>query len=375
MNFKTFSRVVLIFLLISGTLWVWMWGVRQVFPNNPPGIVLDMYKGVAPETNPWLEPWQRWDTPHYQAIAERGYGAFDSALFTPPLYPFLMRISAPLFGGNTLASGLFISGLALLGCLIALYQIALFEFGNRSDSFRAALFMASFPTAFFLAAVYSESLFLLGALMCLYSTRKHQWLASGLWGALAALTRTPGPFLVFPLAYAAWQAWRNREWRAWLAPFLTGLGALVYPLYVWIGLGKPPTAILDALNARGGHLTIPGWNLIEAAGHILHGQLLEENLIELSFTILFIVLTVFIWKKLPRIYGIYAAINMLLFLARIGSPQPLVSMTRYVLEIFPAFLILAAWARKPWANRLILYLSWLGLLFFAAQFAIWGWVG
>jgi hypothetical protein len=129
------------------------------------------------------------------------------------------------------------------------------------------------------------------------------------------------------------------------------------------------------LNARGGHLTIPGWNLVEAARRILHGQLLEENLFELSFTILFIVLTVFIWKKLPRIYGIYAAINMLLFLARIGSPQPLVSMTRYVLEIFPAFLILAVWARKPWANRLILYLSWLGLLFFAAQFAIWGWVG
>jgi hypothetical protein len=66
---------------------------------------------------------------------------------------------------------------------------------------------------------------------------------------------------------------------------------------------------------------------------------------------------------------------MLLFVIRLGSPQPLVSMARYILEIFPAFLLLAIWSRSPWVNRLVLYLSLLGLLFFSAQFAIWGWVG
>jgi hypothetical protein len=50
-------------------------------------------------------------------------------------------------------------------------------------------------------------------------------------------------------------------------------------------------------------------------------------------------------------------------------------MARYVLEIFPAFLLLAIWGRSPWVNRLVLTLSLLGLLFFSAQFAIWGWVG
>lgn len=375
MKSRPFLKILILFLTVSAALWGWMWAMRQVFPGNPASILPDMYKGVAPETNPWLEPWQRWDTLHYQAIAERGYGAFEDALFTPPLFPWLMGLAAPLFAGNTLASGLFVSSLAFLGCLIAIHLTARFEFGSEGDAFRATLLLASFPTAFFLAAAYSESLFLLGAIMCLYSARKRQWLAAGLWGALAASTRTPGPFLVVPLAYTAWQAWRSGDWRSWLAPVLTGLGALVFPLYVWIELGKPPTAILGALNARGGHLTFPGWNVIEAAGRLVRGQLVEENLIELSFTILFIILTIFIWKKLPRIYGVYAATLMLLFLARIGSPQPLVSMARYVLEIFPAFLLLALWARKPWANRLILYSSWLGLLFFSAQFAIWGWVG
>jgi len=352
-----------------------MWGVRQVLPAIPPGPNPDLYKATPSETDPWLEPWQRWDTPQYQAIAERGYDAFPTALFTPPLYPFLMKWTAPIFNGNTLASGLFISGMAFLACLLAIYRTARNEFEDEKDALRATLYLASFPTAFFLAAAYSESLFLLAAVLCLYSARRSKWLAAGLWGAVAAVARTPGAFLVVPLAYASWDASKCKDWRAWLAPALTGLGALVYPVYVWLGLGRSPLDILVALNTRGGHLAFPGWNMVEAASRILRGQLVEENLIELAFTLLFIVLTIFIWNKLPRLYGVYAVTLMLLFLTRLGSPQPLVSMARYVLEIFPAFLLLAAWGRRPWINRLILYLSWLGLLFFSAQFAIWGWVG
>jgi len=101
----------------------------------------------------------------------------------------------------------------------------------------------------------------------------------------------------------------------------------------------------------------------------------QENLIELFFSLLFIVLTVDIWKRLPRIYGIYSVCLMVLFLSRLGAPQPLSSMARYVLEIVPAFMLLALWGREARLNRIILYPSWMGLLFFSAQFAIWGWVG
>jgi hypothetical protein len=374
-NWEPYGKILLLFLVMRILLGVWMWGVRQVFPNDPASITPKLYMGVPVETVSWLEPWQRWDTPQYQAIAVGGYAAFDTALFTPPLFPFLMGGTAPIFGGDTLASGLFIAGLAFLVCLLAVFQIARYEFGDERVAFRAALFLAVFPTAFFLSAAYSESLFLVGAMLSFYSARKQRWIAAGLWGALATLTRITGPFLIVPLVFAAWQTRRNREWRAWLAPLITGLGALVFPIYVWFGLHQSPAAILAASTARGGRLTIPCLNLLEAAIRILHGQLIEENLIELIFTVLFIVLTIFIWKKLPRLYGVYSVTLMLLFVSRLGSPQPLVSMARYILEIFPAFLLLAVWGRSPWANRLVLYLSLLGLLFFSAQFAIWGWVG
>lgn len=100
-----------------------------------------------------------------------------------------------------------------------------------------------------------------------------------------------------------------------------------------------------------------------------------ENLIEVTFSLFFIVLTIFAWKLLPRIYGIYSTTLLLLFLSRFGFPQPLIGMARYVVEIFPAFMVLAVWGRNIQVNRIILYLFLSGLLFFSAQFALWRWVG
>ena len=368
-------KVTIFFLVSVLFLYVWMWGIRQVFPAQPPGQIEALYKGVALETNAWLEPWQRWDTPHYQAIAEHGYSAFDSALFTPPLYPLLIRLFSPLFNGNTLASGLFISGLAFWGFLIVLFHLASLEFQNEKDVWRIILYVSFFPTAFFFIAAYNESLFLWMVLLSFYSVRKKQWIWAGVFGGLAAFTRIAGALMIIPLTFAAWEAWKTGEKRGILSPVFAGLGITMYPLYVcWI-LNLPPTAILDALNKRGGETTFPGLNLIEAFKRITQGILWEENLTELSFSVFFLMLTIFVWKKLPRIYGIYSAALLFLFLTRFGSPQPLVGMARYGIEIFPAFFILGIWGRNAWANRIILYLFWLGWLFFSAQFAIWGWVG
>ena len=368
-------QILLLFLVLRGLLAAWTWGVRGLFPDAFPEDPAPLYKGVAIDPDPWLEPWQRWDTPQYQAIAERGYAAFDTAYFTPPLFPYLMRWTAPLFGGNTLAAGLFVSGLAFLGCLLAVYPLARLELDDDPAAMRTVVYLAFFPAAVFLAAAYSESLFLLGAILCLYFLRKGMWLPAGLAGGLAALARIPGTLLLVPLGYAAWQAWRKGDRRGWWSLAAMFLVLAAWYAYQWFALGQPPTAILAAQGQRGGHLTLPGLNLLEAARRILTGQLVIENSLELGFTLAFIIFTVFVWKKLPRVYGLYAAALMLFFLSRMGSPQPLVSMARYCLEIFPVFLLLAGWGKNPWVHRIILYFSWIGLLFFAAQFAIWGWVG
>lgn len=368
-------QIILVFLAVELFLFAWAAGIRRLNPGYFPAGAEAMYMGVSKETNPWLEAWQRWDTPQYQAIAERGFSAFDTAYFTPPLYPFLMGRLAPLFGGNSLLSGLFVSGLAFLGCLLVLHRLARLEFGDEALAMRAVISLAVYPAAIFLAAAYNESLFLLFTLLTFYSIRKERWLAAGVFAGLAALTRIPGLFLALPLALAVWQGWKKGSRTGWLALAVMGVELVGYLLYQWIGLGQPPTAILVAQTHRGGVLSLPGLNILEAFRRIFIGQLPLENFIELLFTLAFIVLTILVWKKLPRLYGVYAVSLMLFFLARMGSPQPLVSMVRYTLEIFPVFLLFAAWGSSPVFRRVILYLSWLGLLFFSAQFAMWGWVG
>lgn len=198
---------------------------------------------------------------------------------------------------------------------------------------------------------------------------------AGFFAGLAAFTRIPGALLVIPLLWAAWNAWQAGDKRGWLAPAIALIGTSFFPLYVWCFLHTSPLSILQALNKRGGSINFPGKNIIEAGGRILNGQLIVENLTELVFTIFLVIMAVYVWKKLPRIYGIYTASLVIFFLARFGYPQPLISMTRYTLEIFPIFILLALLGNSEWRNRIILYLSLPGLLFFSAQFAIWGWVG
>ncbi|NJN79539.1 MAG: hypothetical protein HC797_03205, partial [Anaerolineales bacterium] len=82
-----------VFTLMWLFLWAWMRFVKWIYRGDTsPDGVLRPYMGITPETNTWLEVWQRWDALHYQAIAERGYSAFETSFFTPPLYPFLMRV-------------------------------------------------------------------------------------------------------------------------------------------------------------------------------------------------------------------------------------------------------------------------------------------
>lgn len=369
---------VVVFITLRILLGAWMWGVRQVFSQPiPPHPVLRPYLGVTPETNPWLEPWQRWDTLHYQAIAERGYQAYDSATFTPPLYPLLMRLLAEGLGSGTLAGGMLISNLAYLCSLAALYNLALHETGEAGLSRRSLIYLASFPTAFFFLAAYTEALFLLAAILSLYATRQGRWGWAGMWGGIAALTRLTGMLLIIPLTFAAWQSWRaDKRWQAFLAPGLALAGAAIFPLYVWVGLGLPPWTPFSMQTARfAGGLTFPGVSLWMALRDIFSGSFVLADVFDAGFLLLFLASTPAVFRHLPAVYGIYQASFLLLFLARYSELQPLLSTARYVLALFPAFIVFAAWGQNAWVNRVFLYLCWIGLLLLAGQYAIWGWVG
>jgi hypothetical protein len=370
--------VLALFLSVRIGLTVWMWAVRVLYPDPlPPDVALRPYLGVTPETNPWLEPWQRWDTLHYQAIAERGYGAFDIALFVPPLLPLAMHVLAPLLGGNTLLAGLFIANAAYVGALFAFLGLAQEETGDRGAARRATMYLAFFPTAFFFLAAYTESLFLLAAVLAVWATRRRRWIWAGVWGGVACLTRLPALLIVIPLIYAAWDSWR-RERRAvpWLAPSIAFVMGMIFPLYVWLGLGREPWAPFMVQAARfGGGFVFPGANLLASLRLILSGGAFLTDVFDLLLLLVFLGLALPVWRRLPRVYSVFYLSFLLLYLTRQGGSEPLVGMVRYVLALFPAFLILGEAGKRAWVNRLLIYGGWAGLLFMSGGFAVWLWMG
>lgn len=372
------KSVLLIYLVLRVLMTLWMWSVRQVV-SDPilPDPARRPYLGVPQETNPWLEPWQRWDTIHYQAIAERGYTAFEGALFTPPLYPVLMGIVASLSGIGTLVAGLLLSNLAYVGVLLVFQRLAALELNDSEKATRATLYLALFPTSFFFLAAYTESLMLLGAVLAIYAAHERRWLASGLSAASAALSRIVGAALVIPLGLEALRSWREtRSARPWLAGAGAIAGGLVLPLYAWLGLGLSPLAPLEAQRGRShGDLSVPGASLVQAARRLLSGEAFMADYIDLAFLLLFIACGYFVWRRYSRLVSTYYVSLLLLYLARVAGTQPLLGSARYVLMLFPAFFVMAEWGGRPWVNRLITYVSFAGLLFLSGQFAIWGWVG
>ena len=144
--------------------------------------------------------WNRTDAPHYQGIAENWYVAegdprFHIVFF--PLYPILIKILSLLNIGSFPAA-VILSNICAIGCGILAYELAAVDM-ERKDALFTATLLSVFPGSFFLAAPMTESLFLLLSLACLLSSRKKSYLLAGLFGALAAFTRSVGLLLMLPV--------------------------------------------------------------------------------------------------------------------------------------------------------------------------------
>ncbi len=322
------------------------------------------YAGPPVDVMQTLTSWRRWDVVHYMEIARYGYrNIFDTAFF--PLFPLLIGIVAHLAGNQGyLLIGTLISNLALLGTLFTLYLLAV-EVSGEQVARRTLLYLCIFPTALFFFAAYNESLFLLLVTSVFLALRRHRWWLAGLLGMLAALTRSPGLLLVVPYLWELWLAradlgaptepggppvaiaWRSLIWRA-LPILLIPLGTALYSYYCWRLFGSPVT--YATVQYRWAHSTVWPWAGIWKALVGLFwaeppGSLFEAHiLLDLSATLGFVVLAVLGWRRLPMSFNLWIALLLLLYLVEpsINQPDPLISNQRFVLEMFPGFITLAA---------------------------------
>ena len=99
------------------------------------------------------------------------------------------------------------------------------------------------------------------------------------------------------------------------------------------------------------------------------------DLHDFASALLFLVLTLFAFFKLDAGYAVYSALFLLAPLSRYSPTFPLMSMSRYVLVLFPCFVILALWGRKKWVHMTILFVRLCGLGFWTGMYYAGSFVG
>lgn len=319
-----------------------------------------------------LAVWGRWDAVHYIDIASSGYYGTDMAFF--PLYPLLLAGLGSLIG-NHLVAGIIISNVALFFALLYLYKLVEHEF-DRGVARRAIFYIAVFPTAVFFSAVYTESLFLFLTVASFYYMRERRWLAAGIFGFFASMTRVEGVLLVVPFAiewFAAHRANLREGVRDLLPIALIPVGLALYMGYLWVLKGDP-LYFSHVQSHWDRHLAAPWTSIIDAVHKMTHstqGQSVANQAIQLFFTALMIGVLIAGWKRLKPSYIAYMALSILVPM----STSSLMSMQRFALVLFPMFAILALWGRRPAVNNAIVAFSLPLLGLFTVLFADWYWVG
>src|SRR5919108_1384883 len=346
--------------------------------------------------DPLLAPLARWDSVWYLRIADSGYGdsAPRAAFF--PLYPLLVRSVGTVFGGSNgalLAAAYLVSLTAFLAALVLLHRLTELELG-RPLARPTLLLLALFPAALYFGAPYSESLFLLLAVGAFYAARTDRWAWAGACAGLASATRSAGLLLLLPLALIWWSS-RPRRARdaAWLA--LAPLGVIAYA--AWLGLVEGDALrFLDVQEAWSRELTVPlagAWDGLVAAldgvRQLASGsrtpvyfeaaagdpfRIAAINVMLFATLVFAVVGCVGVLRQLPRAYGVWVGVSLVLPLSFPVTPQPLMSLPRFVSVLFPIFMWLALVCEERRATDLVTAGSAIGLGLFTAEDASWHWI-
>ena len=157
----------------------------------------------------FVEPWLRWDAKYYVWAVSRGFSIADGSASFHPLTSWLAKpiyfvTGAPLFGV------LLVATLAALGLYFCFHALGRLDLHDDEAAWRASLLFITFPVSYVFFAPYTESTFLLFAVLMFLFARQRQWWIAGVCGALATLTRQQGLFLLIPLGWELWKSNENR---------------------------------------------------------------------------------------------------------------------------------------------------------------------
>ncbi|MEU1125638.1 mannosyltransferase family protein [Streptomyces sp. NPDC005899] len=229
-------QVLWLYLLTRAAVWTTAYCARWLFPAD---------RG-ARHAGSVASSFEQWDWGHYLHIARDGYFPGQAGPWTAgwdhreaffPGFPLALRAVHTVVPHWT-AAGLLISFVSGAVAVVALARIARLHLPDEGVGRRAALLFLCSPCAVFLAAGYTESLFLALALPAWLAARRHHWPLAAVLTALATTVRVSGLFLAAALALhflLSPPAHRRPRHLPWLA--LPALPAIAYSAYLYTRTG------------------------------------------------------------------------------------------------------------------------------------------
>jgi Mannosyltransferase (PIG-V) len=344
---------------------------------------------VPAQTNGWhnaITGWNKQDSLWFLQIASHGYNAGTASGAFYPGYPMLIRLVGYLTAGHLLIAAYLVSNGALLAALVVLYRLTEWEY-DLGTARRTVLYLAIFPTAFFLFDTYSEALFLLFVVGALALARRGRWWWAGLAGVGATLTRGTGVVLVVALVAEAIHqtvtdgrlARTSGSAERWPTGRLAArLGASLLPL---AGVGGyllfwqlryhnwyQPVRLENSIWGR--TFTAPWhtvWQSLVLAWR--YAPVSDEGWWMLDLVLVAVGLALGVWVAVRArpVYAVYTWASILVFLCEAWPGRPLASDPRYLVVIFPLIWPLARLGRRPGWHEGVVAVS-------AASMAIVGWL-
>ncbi|MEV4564930.1 mannosyltransferase family protein [Nonomuraea sp. NPDC049419] len=317
--------------------------------------------------------WSKWDTTLFVTIAEYGYDGepgqpADDGLpaFFPGL-PLALRL-VHLVVPDWAAAGLLVS---LISGAVAMVALARLAEAEGAHGWAAVLGLLAFPMAVFLAAGYSESLFLAFAIPAWLAARQGRWPLAVVLAAGASCVRITGLFLAAALlvefvvrrepvrragwlvvpfvplvAYAFYHFRRTGDWLAWKHAQEAGWGRdFAWPWEAWRTTWRSAMGSDDfAVAFR-----------MEIAGAV-------------------VVVAALVWLLVLRRWS--EAVYTGLQAAALMTSAYYLSIPRSLLLWFPLWVLVARVAtRRPWLFALYLLISGPLMLVNMARFLSGAWAG
>jgi hypothetical protein len=302
----------------------------------------------------FLEIWNQWDGPHFLEIAAGGYGppTDPARIVLFPLYP--ATIAAGSLIAPPLVAAMAIALVSTIAAASGLYRLVRLD-GPPQLARSTVVAMLVFPTAYAFVAPYSEALFLALAVWSFVALRDDNPRLAGTLGALAALTRIQGAFLLPALAVEYFVV-RRRIGRDFGWILFVGVGFAAYLALNLVTFGDALHFVEVQEATFRVHNTLPWLVLPGLVRGALAGPPSESWLTTLvaPLVALGIVLATTVWTIVSRHarpgYAVYTAISLIAF-ASLSFP---ISVPRYVLGVFPIFIALGSWSRSTVGQALLL---------------------